>query len=209
MWGRSFPLILSGPSGAGKTTVARALIERLPGCWLSVSATTRDARGAEEDGRDYHFLTREAFARQRDAGNFIEWAVVHDHEYGTPRGPVEERLAGGWLPLLAIDVQGGLRLKAEYPDSVLVFLLPPDMATLEERLRRRGSDTEDVIQRRLRNALTEMERLWEYDYLVVNGEVDAAVRDIITIVRSEVRRVPRMARVPEWDDILRRHSRLF
>jgi guanylate kinase len=209
MWGRPFPLILSGPSGAGKTTVARAFVDRVPGTWLSVSATTRAPRAGEVEGVDYHFLARDEFDRLAASGNFLEWALVHDHAYGTPREPVEERLRGGWLPLLAIDVQGGLRLKAELTGPALIFLAPPDLATLEERLRGRGSDAEEVIRTRLRNALVELEQVREYDYLVVNRTVDQAVEDITRIVQSEVRRTTRLGRGVAWDDLLKQQGRLF
>lgn len=193
-WCDPFPVVISGPAGAGKTTVAAGLAKRLPAVWPSVSATTRAARPGEEEGRDYLFLTRERFEGLRVGGGFLEWAEVHGRLYGTPREPFEAALGRGELPLLEIDVQGGLQIRDHYPEAVLVFLLPHRVELLDARLRGRSSEDESEISQRLADARGELEHLWAYDYLVVNEQVEKAVEDVADIVRAEARRVSRIPR---------------
>ncbi|MGH7804496.1 MAG: guanylate kinase [Candidatus Binatia bacterium] len=181
--------ILSAPSGAGKTTISRRSVAEIPGLEISVSATTRAARAGERAGVDYHFLAKDDFERRRDAGEFAEWARVHDHFYGTPRVPLEAALASGRDMLLDIDVQGARQMKERYPESVAVFVLPPSVEELERRLRGRGTDPDEVIRRRLERAKEEMKEAPVYDHRIVNREVSASVREFAEIVAAERARV--------------------
>jgi len=180
-------LVLSAPSGAGKTTLAHRFRQTHPGAVFSVSATTRARRGAERDGVDYHFLTAERFAALVRAGAFAEWAEVYGHRYGTLRSTVEAALAAGQVALFDIDVQGGGLIKAGWPDqAATVFLLPPSPAELERRLRGRSTDGEEAIQRRLGAARAEVARgLSSYDYAVVNDDVEQALACLHAIVIHE------------------------
>jgi guanylate kinase len=180
-------LVLSAPSGAGKTTIARRLPAREPDAVFSVSATTRSPRGAERDGVDYHFVTPERFAELVAAGALAEWAEVHGRRYGTLRATVEEALAAGRVAIFDIDVQGGSHIKAAWPaETATVFLLPPSPAELERRLRARSTDTEAAIAARLAAARAEVRRGAEgYDYLVVNDVVEDAAERVAAIVRHE------------------------
>jgi guanylate kinase len=179
-------LALSAPSGTGKTTLARRLVEEVKGAEFSVSVTTRPRRGEERDGVDYHFVDQRTFARKIDRGDLLEWAEVHGHFYGTPRRPAERALASGGLVVFDIDVQGGRSIQRIYPETVLVFVLPPSLRELERRLRRRGTDPADTIRRRLLTARAEIEQgLAAYDYVVVNDEVDRAFQDLRAIVGAE------------------------
>ncbi|MHB8418162.1 MAG: guanylate kinase [Myxococcales bacterium] len=179
-------LILSAPSGAGKTTLARLLLAAEPRARLSVSTTTRAPRGQEVEGRDYHFADEAEFQRMVERGEFLEWARVHGFRYGTSRATVERSLGdAGSLTIFDIDVQGGSAIKAHFPQAVTVFILPPSLAELEARLRGRGTDSEEVIQLRLEAARSEILRgLAEYDYLVVNRLLEEAVADLRAIVRA-------------------------
>jgi guanylate kinase len=208
-WVRPFPVVLSGPSGAGKSTVARALCDAFPGTWLSVSATTRPPRGDEEHGRDYWFLSAEEFEEERNAGGYVEWAEVHGRCYATPRLPLEACLARGELPVLDIDVQGGGQIRRAFPEAVLVFLLPPTLQALRDRLCGRGSETEAEMALRLRNAEAELGHLWDYDYLVLNEMVEETVVEISGILRSEARRVARLPRDLAWSELLHQQRQLF
>jgi guanylate kinase len=179
-------LILSAPSGAGKTTLAKKLLaahgER---ALFSVSCTTRAPRGQERDGVDYSFVSREAFRAMVERGDLLEWAEVHGEWYGSPRATVEAARAGR-LVVYDIDVQGGTTIKGKHPEAVSVFVVPPSMEELERRLRGRGTDSEEVIRRRLLAARAEMERgCATYDYVVINRELDTAFADIEAIVRAE------------------------
>lgn len=167
-------LVLSAPSGAGKTTLTRRLLAEFPHFSYSVSCTTRPARNGETDGVDYTFLDRAEFERRRDAGEFAEWAEVHGNYYGTPLAPVRRLLAEGRDILFDIDVQGAAQLKLNLEAAVFAFILPPDMAELERRLRLRGQDDDATIRRRLANARQELRQALWYDALVVNDELDAA-----------------------------------
>lgn len=180
-------LILSAPSGAGKTTLARMLISSSPGrTFFSVSATTRGPRGSERDGVDYHFVGAEEFQAMVEKGDFLEWAEVHGHRYGTPKGVAESALRESKLVLFDIDVQGGQSIKEQHPEAVSVFILPPSMEELEKRLRERRTDTEEVIRRRMLAARTEIERgCKSYDYLVTNQDLGRAYEDISAIIRAE------------------------
>jgi guanylate kinase len=180
-------LVLSAPSGAGKTTLAHRFRESEPDALFSVSATTRAPRGAERDGVDYHFVSAERFDRLVEQGALAEWAEVHGNRYGTLRATVEQALAAGRIALFDIDVQGGAQIQATWPrQTASVFVVPPSMAELERRLRGRGTDSEESIGRRLRAAWEELERgSSRYDYVVVNDQLDRAAGDLAAIVRWE------------------------
>lgn len=168
------PLVISAPSGAGKTTLIRRLREEFPHFAYSVSCTTRAPRDGEVDGQDYHFLSRERFETLRGQAYFAEWAEVHGNLYGTPLGPLREMLRQGRDVLFDIDVQGARQLKASLAEATFVFVLPPDMKELERRLRLRGQDAEETIARRLYNARQELREAPWYDFLMVNDDLDAA-----------------------------------
>jgi guanylate kinase len=156
---KSVLIVLSGPSGAGKGTVSRVLLRQLPDLVLSISATTRLPREGELDRVNYYFISRAKFSEMIARDEFLEWASVYDHYYGTPRFPVEEALARGKDVLLEIDVQGGLQVKQKFPEAVLIFLLPPSRDELKTRLIKRGSESLEEVEKRLRWALTEMQSL--------------------------------------------------
>ena len=167
-------LVLSAPSGAGKTTLIKRLLAEFPHFGYSVSCTTRRPRQGEVHGKDYFFLSREEFERRRAEQSFAEWAEVHGNFYGTPLAPVKEMLRQGQDVLFDIDVQGAAQLKLTLEEAAFAFILPPSMAELERRLRGRGLDDEETIQRRLNNARREMLETRWYDALVVNDDLDAA-----------------------------------
>jgi guanylate kinase len=189
---RGILFILSAPSGAGKTTLSRKILEQAPDLQLSISYTTRAPRAGELDGRDYHFIDEARFTALRDAGAFAEWAQVHDFLYGTARAPLDAALANGQDFLLDIDVQGARQMKASYPEAVSIFVLPPSWAELEIRLRARGTDREDVITRRLQRARAETQALGSYDYCIINDRIDHAITTLHAIVHSERARVVRL-----------------
>ena len=177
-------LVLSAPSGAGKTTLARRLVASRDDAQFSISATTRAPRGAERDGVDYWFVSPERFAALVNQGAFAEWAEVHGKRYGTLRSTVEEALAAGRIAVFDIDVQGGAQVKALWPaQAMAVFVLPPSMEELERRLRARSTDSGDVITGRLAAARSEIERgLAEYDYVVVNDDLEVALAQLQALV---------------------------
>jgi guanylate kinase len=189
---RGIMLVLSSPSGAGKTTLTRNLLEQEniddPGkLELSVSVTTREKRASEIAGVHYHFIQKRQFEAMRDRGELLEWAAVHGNYYGTPRDPVEKALSEGRDVLFDIDWQGAQQLKQKMPDDVIsVFVLPPTAAELKSRLERRAEDSPDIIARRLRNAAEEIQHWQEYDYVLVNRDLDksfARMRAILTAER--------------------------
>jgi guanylate kinase len=183
---RGLMLVLSSPSGAGKSTIARNLLERDPALSLSVSVTTRARRGSEIDGVHYHFVTQREFERLRDAELLLEWAEVHGNFYATPREPAELAMAAGRDMLFDIDWQGALQLQEKMrADIVSIFILPPSMAELQSRLQRRAEDTADVIAKRLTNAKVEIEHWREYDYVVINDDLDRAFSSVVSIVSAE------------------------
>jgi guanylate kinase len=188
---RGILLVISSPSGAGKTTLAHLLAqqEKLE---FSVSYTTRAPRTGEREGVDYKFVTEDEFSRMIDRGEFAEWAVVHGNRYGTAVHTVNRALEDGKDYLFDIDYQGGAQIRRQWPDeSVLVFILPPSMAELERRLRRRATDSPEAIDRRLAMATRELEHFAEYDYLVVNDNLETALKDLSSIyvaARSALRR---------------------
>jgi guanylate kinase len=182
---RGIMLVLSSPSGAGKTTIASRLLKD-PGVEISISHTTRMKRKGEKDGKDYHFVDRETFTRMRDQDAFLEWAVVFDNYYGTTRKPVEEALAAGRDVLFDVDWQGARKLRESARDDVVaVFILPPTAAALEERLRARAEDSEDVVVRRMRGASNEIQHWDEYDYVVVNDDIEQSVTAVRAILAAE------------------------
>ena len=172
------PIILSSPSGGGKTTIAKRLLQVRSDIGYSVSCTTRPPREGEVEGRDYYFRTREDFERGRKAGEFAESAEVHGHLYGTLRSEIERVLGSGRHVIMDIDVQGAKQLKAVFPDSILVFILPPSAEVLIQRLEARKTEDAKSFIRRLRSAKEELKAIDLYPYLVVNHEVEAAVKDV-------------------------------
>jgi guanylate kinase len=183
---RGLMFVLSSPSGAGKTTLSRLLIERMPGLKMSVSATTRAMRPGEVDGRDYLFVDQSRFKEMVQRNELLEWATVFDNSYGTPRAPVEAALSAGQDVLFDIDWQGTQQLREKArADVVSVFILPPSAADLEKRLHSRAQDSEAVIRSRMSRASHELSHWAEYDYIVVNHEVDQAFTEVQSILKSE------------------------
>ena len=184
--------MISGPSGAGKSSFVKELLRRYPTeMAYSVSATTRRRREHEAEGRDYFFITREEFQRRVDSGEFVESAEVHGERYGTLRSETERILASGQNVLLDIDVQGGRSVRRIYSDGVFIFVLPPSLAHLEERLRARRTDSEERILLRLENARREIALLREYDYAIVNEDLENATRKVAAIIEAEACRTSR------------------
>jgi guanylate kinase len=193
---RGVVLILSSPSGAGKTTLTRMLLQdRDLDLTLSISVTTRPRRSSEVDGIHYRFIGERQFAAMRDAGDLLEWAEVHGNFYGTPRAPVEAILAQGRDCLFDIDYQGTRQVREKMgADAVTVFILPPSMKELRARLERRAEDSAEVIERRLQNARNEISRWKDYDYVIVNDDLQRSFEDLIAILRAERQRRPRRER---------------
>lgn len=189
-----FLLIVSSPSGAGKTTLTGALRKTIPGLAFSVSHTTRKPRKGEQDGREYHFVDRARFNQMVGAGDFLEWAEVHGNLYGTSRAEAD-RLAEGII--FDIDHQGARQIKAQRPDAVGVFILPPDMAILLERLRGRASDDEETVARRYDAAWFEIGHYGMFDYVLVNDDLEVATDALASIVRAEKCRTHRTAKLAE------------
>jgi guanylate kinase len=183
---RGLMLVLSSPSGAGKSTISRNLLESDPSFELSISVTTRPRRGSEIDGRHYHFRSRREFESMRDNDELLEWAEVHGNFYATPRAPVETALSEGRDMLFDIDWQGAEQLRDKMrADIVSIFILPPTMRELKGRLRRRAEDADEVIEARLANARAEIQHWRDYDYIVINEDLDAAFAQVQAIVTTE------------------------
>jgi guanylate kinase len=180
-------VVISGPSGVGKSTVARMVLERSPGMVRSVSLTTRRPRGGDVDGEDYIFVSPEEFAAKRDAGKLLEWAEVYGNLYGTEAEQVDGRLAEGKSVLLEIDVQGGRSVKEARPGAILIFLMSPSEEVLEDRLRGRKTDDEETVLRRLENAKRELEESSHYDHVVVNDDLERCVGKVMEVIRSDSR----------------------
>jgi guanylate kinase len=190
-----FPLILSSPSGGGKTTIAKELLRRRSDMGYSVSCTTRPARQGESDGQDYYFISPEQFEAARTRGEFAESAEVHGNMYGTLRREVDRVLQSHRHVVMDIDVQGARQFVQAYPEAVTVFLIPPDARVLLDRLRGRGTESTDSLARRLRSAVEELRAVDLYGYLVVNEDLEEAVRAVSAIVDSESRRLSRLDEV--------------
>jgi guanylate kinase len=188
----AFPIIISAPSGAGKSTIAQRIAGSLPNAVLSVSCTTRPPRPAEENGRHYHFLTATDFQSRIDAGDFLEWAPVHGHYYGTPLRSLRDQLSKGNDVILTIDPQGAISIKPKYPEAVFIFVVPPTWEDLINRLCKRATDDPTTRDIRITNARAELSYLPHYDYLVVNDDLETAVSDVLAIIRSEHRRLSRV-----------------
>jgi guanylate kinase len=190
-------IVVSAPSGAGKSTVLARVLSEIPALRFSVSHTTRPPRDGENEGIEYHFVDRAAFEALKREGQFLEWAEVHGHHYGTAHSEYTRAERDGVDLLLDLDVQGAAQARKEFRDAVTVFILPPSYAALEQRLRGRGKDDEATIRRRLDNARDEMRHYREYDYLIVNDSVDAcaeALKCIIHAARSRTGRLEEPAR---------------
>jgi len=193
-------LIVSAPSGAGKTTLVKALLARDPRVVYSVSCTTRAPRAGERDGIDYQFLGEEAFRQRIDAGEFLEHAEVHGHRYGTLRSAIEAQLEADRDVVLDIDTQGAAQVRALMPEALSIFILPPSLAELESRLRARATDADAVIERRLAAARAEIAHVGDYDHVIINKDLETAIADLAAVVRAARLRHARQAA---------RHARLF
>jgi guanylate kinase len=186
--------VFSAPSGTGKSTIAEALMERFDRLAYSISHTSRPPRGAEQDGIDYHFVTESDFREMIQKNAFLEWAKVHDHLYGTAFDAVKAQMSAGSDILMDVDVQGGRSVKKQFPESVLIFLLPPSLEILRKRLSDRGTDEPKVIEKRMARASEEIKHCSRYDYIVINDDLEKAVLEAQSIVVSaRCRRACRMA----------------
>lgn len=181
--------VVSGFSGAGKGTLMKALLQNYDNYALSISATTRSPREGEADGREYFFLTEEAFEEKIRNNELIEYARYVNHYYGTPRDYVEQKMAEGKDVILEIEIQGALKVKEQYPDAILLFIMPPNALTLKSRLTGRGTETEEVIDARLKRAADEAEGIEAYDYILINDDLDACVEQMHCLIQGQHCRV--------------------
>lgn len=178
-------LILSGPSGSGKSTLCAAIMKKIPNVYFSISSTTRKPREGEKDGREYYFLSQEEFLKDIEEGNFLEWAQVHSNYYGTSLKPVEEAINEGKIVIFDVDVQGHYNIKKHYGKlATSVFITTPSKSVLAERLKGRKTDDEEVIEMRLMHAYNEMKHIDEFDFLIVNDDIQTATEAILAIVQS-------------------------
>jgi guanylate kinase len=177
--------VVAAPSGAGKSSLVNSMLELDHHLALSVSHTTREPRGQEQQGREYHFIDEAEFRAMAKRGDFFEWAEVHGHLYGTSRAAIEQRIQGGQDVVLEIDWQGALQIKNLFPNAILIFILPPSWEELLQRLKRRGEDRPEVIERRMANARIEVAQARHFDFVIINASFEAAVFDLKTIVHSQ------------------------
>lgn len=194
--------VISAPSGGGKSTIAAAVRQRVEGLGYSISHTTRPPRKGEQDGVDYHFIDKTTFTRMVEEGAFLEWARVYEDLYGTSLRGVRDLTASGADIVLDVDVQGGRNIKARFPASVLIFLVPPSLNVLEDRLRGRGTDEERVIRNRMNQAMDDIRNCVWYDYIVINDRLDQAIQETQSIILSmrcqAKRRLPQVKRLFEF-----------
>ena len=184
MANRGHLIIFSAASGAGKSTILEALQKRIPNMVYSISTTTRPPRGSEKDGVEYHFVDKDTFVDQIAEGKFVEWALVHDNYYGTSKEDIDALLAEGKTVLMDIDVQGKVQIDKVYPDAHGIFIEAPSWEELEKRLRSRGTDSEMAIQKRLQNALKEMEWMPKFDFILINEELEKSKEYILAIAQA-------------------------
>ena len=177
-------IIITGPSGVGKGTVVKELLDRNKDIWLSISATTRNPRIGEKDGENYYFLSDEKFKDMIDKKEFLEWAQFAGNYYGTPLSTVNEKIEKGFIVLLEIEVEGAKQIKEKFPKALSIFLLPPSKAELEKRIRNRGTEKEEAIDRRLSRADYEIASSDEFDFVLTNHDVDETVKEVFKIIKS-------------------------
>ena len=177
-------IIITGPSGVGKGTVVKELLDRNKDIWLSISATTRNPRIGEKDGENYYFISDEKFKDMIDKKEFLEWAQFAGNYYGTPISTVNEKIEKGFIVLLEIEVEGAKQIKEKFPESLSIFLLPPSKAELEKRIRNRGTEKEEAIDRRLSRADYEIASSDEFDFVLTNHDVDETVKEVFKIIKS-------------------------
>ena len=198
MPGKGSLFVISAPSGAGKTTVCHRVLESIPDLAYSISHTTRPPRYGEKDGVDYFFVSEDEFLRMRERKDFLEWALVHNNYYGTAKRQINECLGSGKDILLDIDVQGARQVRDQLAEAILIFILPPSWEVLEERLRKRQSDDEEALKLRMANARSEVRAVREYDYVIINDDLDEAVRNFTAIVQAERCRRSRVVPSLNW-----------
>ena len=177
-------IIITGPSGVGKGTVVKELLDRNKDIWLSISATTRNPRIGEKDGENYYFISEEKFKDMIDKKEFLEWAQFAGNYYGTPLSTVNEKIEKGFIVLLEIEVEGAKQIKEKFPESLSIFLLPPSKEELEKRIRNRGTEKEEAIDRRLSRADYEIASSDEFDFVLTNHDVDETVKEVFKIIKS-------------------------
>jgi guanylate kinase len=192
-------IVVSGPSGAGKGTLCKGLFSRCKDLAYSISTTTRHPREGEVDGENYYFVDRSTFETMLKNGDLLEWAMVYDNYYGTPKTPVLEKLDQGIDVVLEIDIQGAMKVKQQYNDGVFIFVLPPSMDELKKRIENRGTETRQDMKKRLDSAWNELKYVTEYDYAVVNDEIEPAINKLQSIITAEKCRIKRNL---EWLNIL-------
>lgn len=203
MRSRPFPVVIAAPSGAGKTSLAHALVERNPQLQFSISATTRPQRTHEENGRDYYFVSDTEFDQMIETGELLEWAEVHGRKYGTPKRSIREPMERGKTVVLDIDVQGARQVREAFPEAVLVFVLPPSVSELRRRLSGRGTEGSEERRVRLTTAQAELDAAHEFDYVVVNDNFEEAVNALQSILTGERQRLTRVEGLAETINELR------